>query len=79
MSIFSLACRLCRWGVDEDLAMEYFINGWESDTMTEEEITGHVRNAYNTEERNFGTDDFTFIPRRKSCNRWNVQQAGGIV
>lgn len=79
MSIFSLACRLCRWGVEEDLAMEYFINGWESDTMTEEEITGHVRNAYKTEKRNFGTDDFTFIPRRKSCNRWNVQQAGGIV
>ena len=79
MSIFSLACRLCRWGVEEDLAMDYFINGWESDTMTENEIVGHVRNAYKTEKRNFGTDDFTFIPRRKSCNRWNVQQAGGIV
>lgn len=67
MSIFSLACRLCRWGVDEDLAMDYFINGWESDTMTEEEITGHVRNAYKTEERNFGTDDFTFYPKKKKA------------
>ena len=52
-SIFYLACKLCRWG-------EYFIKGWESDTMTEDEITGHVTNAYKTEKDNFGTVEFTF-------------------
>ena len=59
-SIFKLACWLCKWGVDEDLALEYFIKGWESDNMTEDEITGHVTRAYNTEKDNFGTVDFTF-------------------
>lgn len=59
-SIFKLACWLCKWGVDEDLALEYFIGGWESDTMTEDEISGHVTNAYKTEKDNFGTVDFTF-------------------
>lgn len=59
-SIFYLACKLCRWGVDEDLALEYFIKGWESDTMTEDEISGHVTNAYKTEKDNFETVDFTF-------------------
>lgn len=59
-SIFKLACWLCKWGVDEDLALEYFIKGRESDTMTEDEITGHVTNAYKTEKDNFGTVDFTF-------------------
>lgn len=59
-SIFYLACKLCRWGVDEDLALEYFIKGWESETMTEDEISGHVTNAYKTEKDNFGTVDFTF-------------------
>ncbi len=59
-SIFKLACWFCKWGVDEDLALEYFIKGWESDTMTEDEISGHVTNAYKTEKDNFGTVDFTF-------------------
>ena len=59
-SIFKLACWLCKWGVDEDLALEYFIGGWESDTMTEDEISGHVTNAYKTEKDNFGTVEFTF-------------------
>lgn len=59
-SIFYLACKLCRWGVEEDLALEYFIGGWESDTMTEDEISGHVTNAYKTEKDNFGTVEFTF-------------------
>lgn len=59
-SIFYLACKLCRWGVDEDLALEYFIGGWESETMTEDEISGHVTNAYKTEKDNFGTVEFTF-------------------
>ena len=29
-SIFKLACWLCKWGVDEDLALEYFIKGYVS-------------------------------------------------
>lgn len=59
-SIFKLACWFCKWGVDEKLALEYFIKGWESDTMSEDEISGHVTNAYKTEKDNFGTVDFTF-------------------
>lgn len=58
-SIFMLACRMCKWGVDERLATEYFIDGWEDDTMDEKEIRGHVGNAYKTEEKNFGTLIFT--------------------
>ena len=57
--IFRLACRMCKWGVDEGLATEYFIDGWEDDTMDEKEIRGHVSNAYKTEEKNFGTLIFT--------------------
>ena len=57
--IFRLACRMCKWGVDEGLATEYFIDGWEDDTMDEKEIRGHVGNAYKTEEKNFGTLIFT--------------------
>lgn len=64
-SIFYLACKLCRWGVDENLALEYFIKGWESDTMSEDEITGHVTNAYKTEKDNFGTVDFTFYKKTR--------------
>lgn len=58
-SIFMLACRMCKWGVDEGLATEYFIDGWEDDTMDEKEIRSHVGNAYKTEEKNFGTLIFT--------------------
>lgn len=74
MSIFSLACQLCKWGVDENLAMEYFIDGWESESMTENEIIGHVRNAYKAEEKNFGKENFTYHSKKeKSCTMWNVQ------
>ncbi len=57
--IFKLACRMCRWGVDEGLATAYFIDGWADDTMSEGEIRGHVGNAYKTEGKNFGTLKFT--------------------
>ncbi len=74
MSIFSLACQLCKWGVDENLAMEYFVDGWESESMTENEIIGHVRNAYKAEEKNFGKENFTYHSKKeKSCTMWNVQ------
>ena len=58
-SIFMLACRMCKWGVDEGLVTEYFIDGWEDDTMDEKEIRSHVGNAYKAEEKNFGTLIFT--------------------
>ena len=57
--IFRLACWMCKWGVDEELATEYFIDGWEDDTMDEKEIRSHVGNAYKTEGKNFGTLMFT--------------------
>ena len=64
-NIFKNARYLCRWGVDKDLAMDYFVNGWESETMTEKEILGHVRNAYKIEGKNFGVDNFTFHSKKK--------------
>ncbi len=67
MSIFSLACQLCKWGVDENLAMEYFVDGWESESMTENEIIGHVRNAYKAEEKNFGKENFTYHSKKKKA------------
>ncbi len=57
-SIFKLACLMCKWGVDESLAIGYFTEGWKSPTMSEEEILGHVRNAYKAEKNNFGTLEF---------------------
>ena len=57
-SIFKLACLMCKWGVDESLVIGYFIEGWKSPTMSEEEILGHVRNAYRAEKNNFGTLEF---------------------
>ena len=66
VSIFKLACQLCKWGVDDDLATNYFVNGWESETMKEDEIVGHVRSAYKAEKNNFGKEDFTYFSK-KSC------------
>lgn len=57
-SIFKLACQMCQWGVDEDYAIEYFIDGWKSQTMSEAEIVNHVRSAYKAEADNFGTVEF---------------------
>ena len=57
-SIFKLACLMCKWGVDQNLASEYFIDGWESDSMSEKEIQSHVDNGYKAEEMNFGTLNF---------------------
>lgn len=57
-SIFKLACMMCKWGVDEDLATDYFIKGWVGITMSEKEIQNHVGNAYKAEGRNFATIEF---------------------
>ncbi len=55
-SIFKLACMLCKWGVEESLASEYFIKGWEDDTMTKKEIESNVERAYRCED--FGCVEF---------------------
>lgn len=57
-SIFKLAYQMCKWGVDEGLAEEYFANGWENDTMSRREIESHVAGAYKAEQKNFGTVEF---------------------
>ena len=57
-SIFRLSCLMCRCGVDEDLATEYFVNGWENETMSRREIESHVAGAYKAEQENFGTVEF---------------------
>ena len=57
-SIFKLACQMCRWGVDEDLAVEYFVDGWENETMSRKEIESHVAGAYKAEQENFATVEF---------------------
>lgn len=59
-SIFKLSCLLCKWGVDEELAREYFVREWEDDSMSDKEIIGHVSNAYKTESKNFGSVEFEF-------------------
>lgn len=57
-SIFKLACQMCRWGVDESLVAEYFIGGWENETMSRREIESHVAGAYKVEQENFGSVEF---------------------
>lgn len=59
--IFTMSCMLCRWGVDENLATRYFVNGWKCESMTEKEIKDTVHNAYNAENDNFGTVPFTIF------------------
>ena len=60
-SIFRLACLMCKWGIDESLAEEYFVSHWEDDTMSRNEILGHVGRAYKREYGNFGTLDFKIL------------------
>ena len=57
-SIFKLACLMCKWGVDEDLAVEYFVGGWENETISRKEIEAHVAGAYKAEQENFNTVEF---------------------
>ena len=44
-----------------ELATEYFIDGWEDDTMDEKEIRSHVGNAYKTEEKNWNIDIYNTL------------------
>ena len=73
VSIFKLACQLCKWGVNEDLATDYFVNGWESETMKEDEIVGHVRSAYKAEKNNFGKEDFTYFSKKRKAANTTIQ------
>ena len=73
VSIFKLACQLCKWGVEEDLATDYFVNGWESETMKEDEIVGHVRSAYKAEKNNFGKEDFTYFSKKRKAANTTIQ------
>lgn len=57
-SIFMLACMMCKWGINLDMATEYFIREWESETMKREEIESHVNNAYKREYLNYDTVEF---------------------
>ena len=67
VSIFKLACQLCRWGVSEDLAIKRFIKKWKSETMTEKEIVGHVRSAYKAEINNFGKEEFKYYSKKEKA------------
>lgn len=51
----------CVMGIDESLAEEYFVSHWEDDTMSRNEILGHVGRAYKREYGNFGTLDFKIL------------------
>lgn len=73
VSIFKLACQLCKWGVDEDLATDYFVDGWESETMKEDEIVGHIRSAYKAEKNNFGKEDFTYFSKKRKAANTPIQ------
>ena len=57
-SIFKLACLMCKWGVDQEIAIEYFVDGWQAQSMNEVEIVSHVENAYKAEADNFSTLEF---------------------
>lgn len=58
-SIFKCTCQLCEYGVPEDMAEEYFLNGgWSADDFTDDEVLKHVRGAYRTNQNSFGTKTF---------------------
>ena len=58
-SIFKCACQFCIYGVPQEIAEEYFLNGgWISDDFAEGEILKHVRGAYNYNKNQYGSKDF---------------------
>ncbi len=58
-SIFKCACQFCEYGVPQDMAKEYFMNGgWIADDFTEEEVTKNVNGAYNYNRKSYGSKDF---------------------
>lgn len=58
-SIFMCACQFCEYGVPQDMAEDYFINGgWIADDFTADEVIKHVRGAYGCNKNRFGCKDF---------------------
>lgn len=44
--IFNCSCLMCKLGVDEELALEYFIDNWSATGIGEEEIIHNCRDGY---------------------------------
>lgn len=58
-SIFKCACQFCEYGVPQDMAEYYFLNGgWIASDFTADEVIKHVRGAYGCNKNNFGSKDF---------------------
>lgn len=58
-SVFKCACQFCTYGVPQDMAEDYFVNGgWMADDFTEDEILKHVRGAYSYNKSLYGSKDF---------------------
>lgn len=58
-SIFKCACQFCEYGVPQDMAEDYFLNGgWIANDFTADEVIKHVRGAYGCNKNNFGCKDF---------------------
>lgn len=58
-SIFKCACQFCEYGVQQDMAEDYFLNGgWIADDFTADEVIKHVRGAYGCNKDRFGCKDF---------------------
>lgn len=58
-SIFKCACLFCEYGVPQDMAEDYFLNGgWIADDFTNDEVLKHVRGAYGYNKDNYGRKNF---------------------
>lgn len=58
-SIFKCACQFCEYGVPQDMAEDYFLNGgWIADDFTNDEVLKHVRGAYGYNKNNYGRKNF---------------------
>lgn len=58
-SIFKCACEFCVYGVPQEMAEEYFLNGgWIANDFTADEVIKHVRGAYICNKNNYGSKDF---------------------
>lgn len=58
-SIFKCACQFCIYGVPQDMAEEYFLQGgWIADDLTEDEILKHIKGAYLHNKSQYGSKEF---------------------
>lgn len=59
-SIFRCACTLCEYGVPQDYAEDYFLNGgWIDDDFNENEVIKQVNGGYKYKSNEFGSKFFT--------------------